>query len=342
MFAWLAGSARAAVLDPGPPSIDSVSVSQVTSKRATLVASIDPDQLVTTYEFWLQYNACQNAPPGYAECYAITVSKVGEGTIAAGSSPQWVSVELKQLQPGYRYDYWVVATNSVGSSKGGGGFQALPSPTVESESVSGRAPEPITLEATIDPNGQAVYYQFQLVSNTSEYASEPECPVFEVVPMLPACTGEYAKGALPIGRLEAGDVPQKVSLDLAGAGVPLKVGSTYHYRVIVAPSVQTEDTIEWDGPPTLGADRSFTVGEDNVSPVATQPPVGDDAVSPSAGGGANPQTQVFVLPHTHVRWRPASLCRSRGPAARQRARPRRCRRAGPARPARRRRRHRSR
>src|SRR5581483_7022908 len=48
----------------------------------------------------------------------------------------------------------------------------LAPPSIEGESVSGQAPNPITLEARIDPKGQAVRYQFQLVADPGEYASE--------------------------------------------------------------------------------------------------------------------------------------------------------------------------
>ncbi len=300
-LAFAAGAtAQAAVLDPGPPSIETLSVSQLSSHRATLVAQIDPDRLESTFQFWIEYADCQNVPPGHGECESISVRKVGEGTIPAGASGQYASATATHLQGEYVYGYWVVATNSAGENKSPEqSFEALPEPTVRSESVSGQAPEPIELHATIDPHGQTVYCQFQLVASSDEYAGELECPVFEVAPKLPACTGQYEKGALPIGRLEAGCGSQSVSLNLDEAGVELKVGATYHYRVLVAPAVQTEDTIQWEGPPTIGADQSFTVGEDNVTP-QNKPPVaatddgGGDSISGDGGRVANAPVPLAV------------------------------------------------
>jgi hypothetical protein len=187
---------------------------------------------------------------------------------------------------------------SVGSARAA----VLPAPTVDSESVSGQAPNPITLEAQIDPNGQAVYYQFQIVADSSEFASTFMCPTEGFPANSSLCLGiGQEAGALPISHLPASCGSQSVSLDLGQAGLDLKVGSTYHYRVIVAPAVQTEDTIEWEGSPTLGPDQSFTVGEDNVTPLsATSPPPGGDNGTVQDGSGpqvTGPSPALIYPPH---------------------------------------------
>jgi hypothetical protein len=244
-----------------PPSISSESVSGVTSRRAIVEAQVNPGGLETTYEVWVAYANCQNTPPGTVACMSISVEKLGEGTIAAGSTDQTVSTTLKHLKPGYFYTYWVVATNTVGEAKGAHqSFEALPAPVVDGESVSGVTGGDATLEAKINPEGQSVRYQFQLVNNPSEYATELECPEPSSGPLI--CIGTHVQGALPIGfvpgDLENPLAAQPVSLDLASAGVKLKPDTTYHYRVIVAPSVPSEDTIEWEGPPVYGSDQTFT------------------------------------------------------------------------------------
>jgi hypothetical protein len=71
------------------------------------------------------------------------------------------------------------------------------------------------------------------------------------------------------------------SLDLAGAGVTLQPGRTYHYRVLVARRVQTEDTIEWETPTVYGADQTFTTAPD-PAPSSSQP---------SAAEGQSPAIQ---------------------------------------------------
>jgi hypothetical protein len=134
------------------------------------------------------------------------------------------------------------------------------SPSIDSESVAELTSRHATLQARINPEGQNVRYQFQLAGDPSEYASEIECPEPSPGPL--ACVGKHVEGALPIGlvwgNLENPLAAQPVSLDLESAGVKLKPDTTYHYRVIAAPSVPSEDTIEWEGPPVYGADQTFT------------------------------------------------------------------------------------
>jgi hypothetical protein len=243
-----------------PPSIDSESVAELTSRHATLVAQINPSGLETTFEFWVQYAVCQGPQAGGVDCFAISIVKRGEGTIKAGSTDQYVSTTLKHLQPGYSYTYWVVATNAAGETKVHQEFKTLPLPVIAGESVSGVTGSDAKLEAQINPEGQNVRYQFQLAGDPSEYASEIECPEPSPGPL--ACVGTHVKGALPIGfvwgNLANPLAAQPASLDLESAGVKLKPDTTYHYRVIAAPSEPSEDTIEWEGPPVYGADQTFT------------------------------------------------------------------------------------
>ena len=248
----LAVSAQAAV-----PTIEGVAAKSITSKRATLEATIDPNGLATTYEFWIDYSICQNVLTGEDVCTAMAVEQRGQGHIGAGSSSQSVTTTLTKLEPGYSYTYWVVASNSAGEEHSASQkFKALPAPVVDSESVSAvTSSNSGTLEAQIDPEGQAVYYQFQIVANASEYRSELECPQR----LLPdACLHSSSPGGvLPLKYLPAGSAAQSVSLNLAQVGVTLEPNTTYHYRVLVVPLVQTEDTVEWEGPPVDGADQTF-------------------------------------------------------------------------------------
>jgi hypothetical protein len=238
------------------PTIESVSATSITSKRARLEATINPGGLETTYEFWATYAVCQG-PPGAVECASIADERWGKGQIAAGPSGQVVTATPKRLSPEYLYKYWVVASNSAGEEQSAHQkLTALPAPVVTSESASGVTSSDGRLEAQINPEGQSVYYQFQLAANASEFPSELECPPrsFSMGCLLPT----EQEGVLPVQYRPAGSTDQSVSLDLAKAGVTLKPGTTYHYRVLVAPHVQTEDTVEWEGPPVDGADQTFT------------------------------------------------------------------------------------
>ncbi len=268
----------------GQPSIGHVSATPVTPKRATLEATIDPNGLETKYEFWLEFGCGLQTPePGRVQCEWISMATVGRGRISADAGAETVSLALANRKPREISYYWVVATNSAGSTESlhterppdkETGFgpprfgerngelvmppePVPPLPEATSESVSGVTNSDARLEAQIDPEGQAVYYQFQIVAEPSEFASEIECPPRSASGPLP-CIGTPTEGALPIGYLPAGSEDQSVSLNLAQAGVTLKSDTTYHYRVIVAPAVQTEDTIEWKGPSEYGADQTFT------------------------------------------------------------------------------------
>jgi hypothetical protein len=145
------------------------------------------------------------------------------------------------------------------------------SPSIEGESVSNVTPTGATLEAEVNlheaPAG--VYYQFQLVSDTGEYASEILCPP-TLQPGRSACIGSQGPGALPIGFLPGNTMQPGTTLhaglDLGGAGVTLQPGATYHYRVLVARAVQTEDTIEWEPPTVQGDDQTFTTPPERTTP----------------------------------------------------------------------------
>src|SRR5271167_4062343 len=140
---------------------------------------------------------------------------------------------------------------------------ALASPTIESESASHVTPTDATLEAHINTEGleHGDHYQFQLVTNTSEYAAEFTCPTEGFPHGSSLCLGIAEQpGALPISFLEGGLTGRLVTLDLASASRALSPNTTYHYRVITARSIPTEDTIRWEAPIVYGPDQTFTTG----------------------------------------------------------------------------------
>jgi hypothetical protein len=139
--------------------------------------------------------------------------------------------------------------------------QASTVPVIDSESVSHVTSSDATLEAFIDsreaPAGD--YYQFQIVANPSEFASEILCP--STRPQgAEICVGPQSPGVPPIGFHPSSfeHLEKPVSLDLNSAGVTPKPGTTYHYRVLAARRVQTEDTIQWESPTVYGPDQTFT------------------------------------------------------------------------------------
>jgi hypothetical protein len=142
---------------------------------------------------------------------------------------------------------------------------AAEAPVIGSTVSYGITQNDATLEALIDPGAlpEGVYYQFQVVANTSEYLPELVCPEHGVKLSKPdGCggpdSGPTTPGALPIGYIEKEPESRYVRLHLAAAGMTLKPGTTYHYRVLAAKRVQSEDTLNWEGPPTVGPDQTFT------------------------------------------------------------------------------------
>jgi hypothetical protein len=143
--------------------------------------------------------------------------------------------------------------------------QASSPPVIGSTVAYGITQSDATLEAPIDPGAlpEGVYYQFQVVANTSEYLPELTCPEHGVPLSKPdGCggpdSGPTTPGALPIGYIEKEPASRYVRLDLAAAGMTLKPGTTYHYRVLAAKRRQSEDTLNWEGPPAVGPDQTFT------------------------------------------------------------------------------------
>jgi hypothetical protein len=164
-------------------------------------------------------------------------------------------------------------------------------PSIESESVSSVTSTDATLEAQVNLHeaGAGAYYQFQLVRNPSAYASEILCPT-KLPPGTSGCIGTQSASALPIGFIPGNtmqpSVDHLVNLDLAGAGVTLQPGTTYHYRLLVARRVQTEDTIEWEPPTVYGPDQTF------ATPSGSPPAIESESVSRLTPTDATLEAQI--------------------------------------------------
>jgi hypothetical protein len=161
----------------------------------------------------------------------------------------------------------------------------LAAPAIESESVSHVTSSDATLEARINTQGleHGAWYQFELVTNTGEYAAEFTCPTEGFPHGTSLCLGlAEQKGALPIRFAEGGVTGKLVTLDLASAGRSLSPSTTYHYRVITAARIQTVDTIRWEPPIVYGADQTFT------TPPTPSPP----GVSTAGAFATGPTTAI--------------------------------------------------
>jgi len=280
----------AAEAQAATPSIISEAVSHVTDDDATLEAHINTERL--EHGAWYQFQLASDpseyvselacAPPlRISLCLGLLLHEgaLSIGFVASGSPDQLVTLDLAvgggltgvavKLKPGTIYHYRVIAANALPSTDTidwepptvFGPDQTFKTaaavPSIESESVSHVTPHDAVLEARVSTEGleHGAYYQFQLASDPNEFASELACPP-ELLSSLCLGVGRHT-GALPIGFVKGDAAGQLVTLDLASAGVTLTRGTTYHFRVIAARAIATEDTTEWEPPTVFGSDQTF-------------------------------------------------------------------------------------
>ena len=227
------------------PSIDSVSVSNITEHDATLEAQINPDGLETTYEFHLASPACQSEWPVVGPCFAISGFPLPSATLPAGFGDQTLRLDIntagKTLQPGTWYEYAVTASNADGkvtghnagegpgigrNFAGGGGeqnFKTLSANGAPSEVVTEPAEQTASgykLQGKLNPGGLPTTYYFEYIG-----ASEVECLGVET------CWPETAH----MGPV-TGDSDQQIApIEVTG----LRAGETYRYRLVASNSQGT-------------------------------------------------------------------------------------------------------
>ena len=264
------GLPAAALAASPPPSEVQTEPAEAIPGGAKLKGELNPNGAPTTYYFiYKQASAIE------CEDLEGCGPETAHGGPLTGGTQQEVSpAEVTGLEPDTTYIYWLIARNAHGTAVGRRLTFTTPpaTPSINSESVSHVTSTDATLEAQIDVESlwHGADYQFQIVQNPSEYASELICPStrpqgHEI------CVGPQSPGVAPIGFVpsdEAGPLKSSpVSLDLAGAGITLEPATTYHYRVIAARSKPSEDTIEWESPTVYGADQTFTTPPAGTAPV---------------------------------------------------------------------------
>ncbi len=287
----------AAALAAAPPAIESVSASNVTLNDATLEAQIAPaaHSAGAYYQFQIvrepgEYHRSGNAPcplrtelkgtdgvrgsrstgcedPGNrapeSGVHAVSLDLAGAGVTLMPDTTDLLSKVIAattvQTEDTLQWDTPAVHTSDQTFTT-----PAASAPAIESESVANVTSTDATLEAQINPEGlpYGVDYQFQIVLNKSEYVSELVCTEGGVVQpsahdgcRLPQ---NSPAGFIPIRSVFGGPQGQTVSLDLTGVGLALVPDTSYHYRVLAARRLLTEDTIEWAGPQVIGPDQTFT------------------------------------------------------------------------------------
>jgi hypothetical protein len=197
-------SETSSVITPivAPKVLGETSASFVKPASVIMFGELDPENASTKYEF--QYGACGSLEscPGRVSTESLNSSTYGR---------VGVTQEVTGLQPNTTYRYRLVATNAAKETDGPeGSFTTGPSPAVEA--VTG-PPSAITatsavISGTVNPDGQAATYTFQLGLYNGAATS------YGVVLSVP--TGNET-------------VPLPESLALTG----LQPGTTYAYRITI-------------------------------------------------------------------------------------------------------------
>jgi sugar lactone lactonase YvrE len=187
-------------------------VKELQPESATLTGTLTPGGFDTHYYFeW-----------GTTNNYG---AKSPELPADAGSSATAVSVEAKLggLTANTVYHYRLVGENEFGGTFGSDQmFTTSGPPRITSRPPTGIAHETATINAQVNPDQLQTTYHFEY-GQTTAYGAE--------IPL----------GGASVG---SGGVPVPVSASLTG----LKLGATYHYRVVASNSANTSD----------GLDQTFT------------------------------------------------------------------------------------
>ena len=231
-----------------PSAVEGLSTGEaqdVASTGAKLTGSFSPNGTDAHYYFQYgtstSYGSTSPAAPG------ANAGTGGAGCVPPGGTGCGVvsaETTLGSLAANTTYHYRLVAVNSYGTTDGEDAtFTTAGTPRVDSESAEVVPAEKVgqtnaTLHAAIDPSGRETTYHFEYGETVSYGASVPA----------------------PAGEISAGFVEEGVTAQLSG----LKVGTTYHYRVVASNEYGSVD----------GPDETFTtlaaalVVEDSATEVA--------------------------------------------------------------------------
>jgi hypothetical protein len=278
-----------AALAASPPKVH-IEPAEQTPTCFVLKATVNPEGSATSYYFIYKQASA-------VECEDLEGCgpETPHGGPLTGGTQQQVQAEVTGLEPNTAYVYWLIARNAnpeaVRSQELT--FTTPPAqPSIEWTNAWNLAPTDATLGAGIDPQGisDGAYYQFQLVKNASEYLPEMFCSEGGVAqPVGHGCGGNWGTPpeVIPLGGKVEGSKGQEVTLDLAGAGVTLTPGTTYHYRVLSAKALAEEEGgIFWEHPSVIAPDQTFT------TPLSSAPSIESESTSSVTATGATLEANV--------------------------------------------------
>jgi hypothetical protein len=145
-----------------PPTVSGRSASSVNTSSANLRANVNPRGLATTY--WFQYGTTTN----YG---ALSFTN----SLSAGNNFVGVQAMVGGLVPGTLYHFCVVAANAVGMVSGPDTTFTTdyPPPLASTLPASNIAPNSVTLNGAVNPQGASTtyYFKYGLTTNYGSFSS---------------------------------------------------------------------------------------------------------------------------------------------------------------------------
>jgi hypothetical protein len=183
------------------PVVTPGAVAQIGATSATVGGAVNPNGHSTNW--YVEY--------GLSTSYG---SKTATANAGSGTASVPVSVTLTNLKPGVLYHYRIVATNSVGTTRGADSALttiALPTVTTGQVPLGGLSPTAATVTGSVNTHGLAAVAWFEYGRTTS-----------------------YGQRTTDI-RIPAGITDQPVSAQLRG----LMPASRYHFRLVARTTAGT-------------------------------------------------------------------------------------------------------
>ena len=152
-FTTLAGTPTVA------PAVTTSDASGMSTTRATLHGTVNPNGAATAYEF--EYGAT-----------TVYGASTGATSVGSGSADVGVSEDLSALSPATTYHYRLVATSVAGTTRGDDHSFTTPAavpiaPEVETWSASDVAATAADIAGTFNPNGFSTTYWFEFGTTTA-------------------------------------------------------------------------------------------------------------------------------------------------------------------------------
>lgn len=226
--------------EAGPSLGGAAQATEVKKTAASFCVEVNPEGASTTVHF--QYITAAMFKEDGEQFGAGTSETSESASIGSDFTPHQACQPVSALQPATAYRFRVIATNSnapLGVDGETASFETLPPAAIDSTSVTEVASTSATLQAQINPLGDATSYHFEYLSEAqyleNEAKGEPPFTGAAQAPLQPA----------PIG---SGNADVSVSQHLQG----LAPHTPYRFRAVIANAVS-----EAHGGPFAGPTHSF-------------------------------------------------------------------------------------